>query len=486
MSRRILAIDIRSTSIAAVLISTGLKNNSVQDCLFVPLSQDPDASGNDALANAIETVLHHFDADGAILVIAIPSDQVFYRSLVVPFKDETKIRQILPFELESHLPVNPDELAYDFLKSTENDQTTLLVTAMEKSRLNDYLETFNSKGKPPQLVVPGSLPILVNLLLAYNGLPDSDQAIMLDIDVTNATLYVIDHGDILLSRSFSLSESTKDAGIELLVQKIRQTLSAYADTRGIEFTPQTVYLSGPAMRDEKKRQTLGATLPWPVELTDMRNLAPKLEIDETVEAYNHWLSDNALALAMVEGEGRNCPGFHRSNSPLRNLWSNYRTYIIEPAILLALVLFLALGGILLENHALQKRVNTLDAQIAAVFKSAFPDTDPMSDAVSHMKSKIKEVQANAPAPIREGAQRRSVDILNEISRLIPKETEVHFTRMVIGSDSVTIAGKTSAFNMVDNAKGRLEQSEMFKKVEIASANMDKSGTTVSFKFTINL
>jgi hypothetical protein len=151
-----------------------------------------------------------------------------------------------------------------------------------------------------------------------------------------------------------------------------------------------------------------------------------------------------------------------------------------------LVLFLALGGILLENHSLRKRVNSLDAQIVDVFKSAFPETQPLNDAVSHMKSKMKEIQANAPGPIREGAQTRSVDILNEISRLIPKEIDIHFTRMVIGSDSVTISGKTSAFNVVDDAKGRLEQSEMFKEVEIASANMDKSGKTVSFKFTIDL
>ena len=81
---------------------------------------------------------------------------------------------------------------------------------------------------------------------------------------------------------------------------------------------------------------------------------------------------------------------------------------------------------------------------------------------------------------------RSIDILNEISRLIPKEVDVRFSRMVLGGDTITVSGDTAAFNVVDDVKTRLEESELFKSVTIASANMDKASTQVSFKLKIDL
>jgi outer membrane translocation and assembly module TamA len=57
-------------------------------------------------------------------------------------------------------------------------------------------------------------------------------------------------------------------------------------------------------------------------------------------------------------------------------------------------------------------------------------------------------------------------------------------RFVVGDESVTISGETSGFNIVDDIKNRLEQSNYFHEVTIASANMDKSGKKVRFKLKI--
>ena len=81
---------------------------------------------------------------------------------------------------------------------------------------------------------------------------------------------------------------------------------------------------------------------------------------------------------------------------------------------------------------------------------------------------------------------RTIDILLEISRAIPKEADVLFTRLVLGSDGLTLSGETAAFNVVDDIKGRLEQSDLFKEVTIASANMEKSGSKVRFKLKLIL
>lgn len=481
MSRNILAIDIRSTTIAAVLLNTGLKTSVVQNCLFVPLTAD--SKDADALTKGIDAVLQHFDTGGTNIIAAIPSDQAFYRTLQVPFNDEKKIRQILPFEIESFMPVDVDQLIIDFQKGKQNEHTDLLITAIEQQSLQYYLDIFNSLNKQPQLVVPGPLPTLLNILYAQEE--PADQAVLLDVDAAKASVYAVSDGNVALVRNLN-ADIQNEAGIEKLALQVRQTLTAYGDSMAREFTPQVVYLGGPAMREETCRRSLSNALAWPVEFIDLRKISPKVEIGDTIETYNPWLMDNALGLAILEIEGRSCPSFHRSSSPLRDFWNSYRSYILGPALLLAIALLLGLGGIVLENVMLQKQVDKINDQMKTVFNSAFPGIKPLDDTLIHMKSKIKELQAGSSGAVQGGSNVKILDILNEISKLIPKEVDVHFTRLVVGADSVTISGKAAAFNVVDDVKSRLEQCQWFKQVEIASANMDKSGNAVSFKFSIDI
>jgi len=49
-----------------------------------------------------------------------------------------------------------------------------------------------------------------------------------------------------------------------------------------------------------------------------------------------------------------------------------------------------------------------------------------------------------------------------------------------------VDGETAGFNIVDDIKNRLEQSDLFKQVTIASANMDRSGNKVRFSLKLEL
>ena len=85
-----------------------------------------------------------------------------------------------------------------------------------------------------------------------------------------------------------------------------------------------------------------------------------------------------------------------------------------------------------------------------------------------------------------GPHVRRIDILNDISRRIPKDIEVDITRLVVGSGNVLISGYTDTFNSLDDIKGRLEQIDFFKKVTISSANRDRSGKEIRFMLKAEL
>jgi general secretion pathway protein L len=56
----------------------------------------------------------------------------------------------------------------------------------------------------------------------------------------------------------------------------------------------------------------------------------------------------------------------------------------------------------------------------------------------------------------------------------------------MGSESVSISGDTDSFNSVDNIKSNLEKSDIFKKIVISAANIDKFDKRVRFKLKVNL
>jgi general secretion pathway protein L len=133
-----------------------------------------------------------------------------------------------------------------------------------------------------------------------------------------------------------------------------------------------------------------------------------------------------------------------------------------------------------------KRLDRLNHEIRGIFTSTFPEVKNIVDPVQQMKVKIQEAKKNALLPGETEKQIKAIDILNTISKAIPKDVDVTLKRFVMGSESVNISGDTDSFNSVDNIKSKLEQSEIFKKIVISAANIDKSDKRVRFKLKVNL
>jgi hypothetical protein len=479
MSRQILAIDIRRETIAAVLLNAGLKINTVTGCAHMPLAGKDGEPEN--LAESLASLLTEVNAVSANVVVSLPSDETLFRILRVPFKEEGKIRQILPFELEPIVPVPSNELVIGFQKEVVGEQAEVLAIAMERGRFDGYQQSIADANLKPQLIVPGSFPIISQLIASDDQLPD--QALVLDVDRGVTTLYALAGHRIALVRSLP-GGAYSEAEAEALALQIRQTLTAFADIQSIDFRPANAYVCGPDLQESAVTDRIAAVLDLPIRPLDLRRDLAKAEFS-VVDNYQPGHLDNALALALLEAEGLDCPNFHRTHSPLRNYWAAYRPYIKSPAILLAIALFLGLAGVFYDNHLLQRRLDTINGQMEQVFTSAFPEARPTKGAVlAQMQSKLKEAQKGSSAPVQGATRMASIDTLLQISQLLPSTVEVVFNRLVVGDDSLTVSGETSGFNIVDDIKSRLEKSSYFREVTIASANMDKSGKKVRFKLKI--
>ncbi|MBI5063458.1 MAG: PilN domain-containing protein, partial [Desulfatitalea sp.] len=415
--------------------------------------------------------------------VSLPPDQTICRTVSVPFKDEKKIRQVLPFELEPSLPVAVDGLVIDFQSTAEPEKNGLLTVAVDRKFLEGIMETLTAVDWRPQLVVPGNFP----LALALAGQVDADEENILFLSVgrKKATLFALQSQRILMVRSLGADIAT-DMGIEALALKIRQTVTAFSDSQPGGFESGKIYLSGPAFVDGETSRRLSEALEMTTHVVNLRKTADKLDAAHTLDQWHPCLFDDALALALVEAEGHPCPNFHRSGSPLRNYWTTYRPYLRGPIALLAAVLLLGLLGVVLNSIFLKNQVDALDAQIEAVFSETLPGTRRVGDALEQMKSEIKRAKSGGIDPENGPNQVRTIDVLLQLSQSIPKELDVVFSRLVYGNDGLTLSGEAAAFNAVDEIKGHLEKNDVFKQVTISSANMDKGGNKVLFKLKIDL
>ena len=111
MSRKILGLDITDNAVSAVIVRGGINGNRIEDHRFIPLPMD---QGHDPLSLVLDTIASEMDLEGATCIASLPASLASYRNMEVPFKEQKKLRQILPYELESILPYPPDDVTIDF------------------------------------------------------------------------------------------------------------------------------------------------------------------------------------------------------------------------------------------------------------------------------------------------------------------------------------------------------------------------------------
>ena len=157
MSRQILSIDIRNDAIVAIHLNTGLKIATVDRTATIPLP--PPSEEGEPLVQALMQLKEEIDPSSANVVVSLPPDRILYRQLTVPFKEDNKIRQVLPFELEPLLPIDIDTLKIDFHKNQSLEQTDVLAVTIDQTVFQSYMDAFNTANLRPQLIVPGGFPL---------------------------------------------------------------------------------------------------------------------------------------------------------------------------------------------------------------------------------------------------------------------------------------------------------------------------------------
>lgn len=493
MLGRILGLDINEDTIAGVLVKTGIKGRRVSGCTVVSIKE------YDGIQPALVELLERLDPEGAACYNAIPSDQISYRNLSMPFKDKKKIRQTIAFELETMLPYHVDDLLIDFkLVNRSAEQSDILAASVKRNFLTGYLAILRTSGIDPEILDIRNVP-LANRLLMQPETPDN--GFVLDIGCRKGAIVLFLDRQIVLVRKLFFDgtaiaetifgsgqddDSQRDEHIESCLKSfcktVDNTFSAFGAEIGKAVQPEKAFVTGSATLNPVTVELLGRYLDMPVEMID---LVRSTDVDMAGPAVALWepsLMNNALALALRNNRQ---PGFNfrREDFEHKRQLGKLKKEIRNGAIFLAIILALLAADIGVDHYSVKRRYQALDLRLKEIFSQTFPEVKRIVDPVRQMRGKIKDLKKTAVS--QPGTARLKVlDLLDDISSRIPDTLDVEVARMVIDQETVLIKGSTDTFNTVDNIKKGLELSANFKGVTISSANLDKSGKGIKFELRI--
>jgi type II secretion system protein L len=491
MSFRIIAIDIRHDAAFAVQLRAGMKRAQIEATAQVILkSQD---TIEVELRQLVGGICEQLDTADAAVAVSLPADLFYIRRVDFPFRNTAKIRQTLPFEIESTLPVTVEALTLDFLLLPQKEKGAMqpvVAAAIDKEQLASYLAALAEFAIEPELVTAGAWPLATAIVPVESPNTNAD-----DLNGANATLllltgrapfwsiFVCQSQKVLASRNFRLAPGGPNPWADL-IEQVRLTTATMLDRGEIDTLPGLGYVSGQFPVDSNE-STLSLT-EYPNFTMQSLNLAQMHQVawDEGIDIRNASM-DTALALSLCLQQQREIPNFHRQRGRAKRFVEEHRSSLTVAAVLVVLVLVLGTVNAWLDLHLLNQRIARLDRQISQEFKAAFPEVKRIVDPLQQMRSKITAVRAETSSDLLTPRALSVVDIINELSRIIPVDWKLVLTDLTVGPDNMTLSGTTSAFNIVDQIRDRLAGQVWVESAVISAANMNKSGDEVRFKIRVN-
>jgi len=481
MSRPYLALDIRDHAVSALIIRSGLRGNVIAGHAHVPveMSRDSETHAENPWHAAIAQVVEKLDAVGATCLVSLPPALVSYRNLRVPFKENRKIRQVLPLEIEPLLPFPLDEVILDFQNVRRADTSDLITAAVEKAKLQPILEALEAFRLNPQMIMPGGFPVALCLARQKKD----ENFLYVDMDATSTTLFAVVSERVHLVRSIYTGHVSHKQRLKTLTTNIQRFLVAFENIYGFDFQPGAAYFSGDGTAHEEAIGAIGAHLNIQVEPVRME-AAGEFNFHNETDAALPDSANTPLCLVGIDVFRIPALNFFQERYALYRYWEEYRSDIVKTGIIAALVLIIGMYGYIFQARHLSQQVNRMDRQAAAIFQSTFPDVTRIVDPLQQMQVKVRQAKGKNVFAGSLNEEVLNINILNDLSRLIPASIDVIITRFVRGGGSVLISGHTDTFNAVDDIKGALTRSEYFNDITISSANMDKAANRVQFKLKL--
>lgn len=169
-----LGIDMGTRNIKAAIYEGSFGRFNLQGFHSTPVAQD-DRQLQARQLEAVEILIQ--EVTGSLnftSVISFPCDNLSTRQITLPFSDQNRIKQILPYQLEDQIPFDIEDVTTPYrILSLENDQSDLFTIIVPNEKIRDYLLEYQAIGVDPKHLLvdadvlsnfsDGSIQVIIDL-----------------------------------------------------------------------------------------------------------------------------------------------------------------------------------------------------------------------------------------------------------------------------------------------------------------------------------
>lgn len=408
-------------------------------------------------------------------VVTIPSAWGWFRYTTLPFNDKKKLAQILPLELTPGYLDQDREILLDFKVTqplADNENHSVFTGSLAESKVKEIFTPLSKMGLSPAVITPKSL---AQAMTFSSNRPEFKNFLLVHITPTETALTLVKNNFPLMVRALTAAEP----GHRTLAQEINTSLiSAGLKTDlGIESLKETpIFISCSNRKEVGDSLSTALKKTWPEWNGTITTISPEnIETQITPDRQPPYLLNF-------------CVGPYKTDSFL----SHYKGRMITTVMLLTVIFCLGVFDLHRKNSNLDAQISQVRNASLAVYKKTFPDSraTPVHAPLMLMESRVKQARQsrNGSGSLSQfpGKGPKVMELLHELSTRIPGTIDMEITRMSLNRDRLVITGLTANFNDVDRIKGLAQASPRFKNVSIQSAETDKTGKKVRFKFILEI
>lgn len=484
MIKRYIGIDIEESCLSAVQ----LMRTDQQFCID-KVFRGQINSNLDSIPSILKTLIseHGFDQRAGIAV-SLPDDAVFFRSLKSESFGDQPIDAISESTLKHIFPMQSDNVIAQICpnKQLEGENTSVLIAAAKRDSFYDRLNVLKTAKMYPKGVEARIFAVHSTVMINHPEMAIG-RVIIAYLNKSHLILAIVQDNQILMVRNILLVSCSDDTS-SIHLQQVAKVILCEAS-----ITWQKVF-GGKIKDDTRIYLAKGSDVSVGLEVAVKQTLNCRVVAVNPYAKIKSSLEHNGQAdICVAEGlaldlslrrksTGINFLEVEESNiKPTINLKKEIITY----ATLLVAIAVILIGGLLLRVSRLESEYNSVKNEIDEVFKQTLPSETNIVNPLVQLDQKLQLLKKSYTLFSPVSATRLSpLEVFHAISTSIPSQANI--SSMLIGTESVRLAGNCQSFESVYIWQRSLEENQGFANIDLQNVKKDSQGQKVNFTMLISL
>ena len=461
-----LSIYIKEQSLEASLFLLEGERRTLTDFWTLPYNK------NEELLSHLQ-MLYKSTSTSTSIKIVLDSSAIFFKKIDLPFHDYEKIKAILPFELESSLPIPIAEIAFDFTITNQTEtSSSILVAVIQKKILHEQLASFKELQIPVDSVSIDTIEFY--RIASSMTSADANLHIFIALEENNTKVLLFD-GAKFLNVRIIIKKLHPEAS---LVDEVIFTIKTYCTEQSLATNNTSITLFGTA--PAQLRETLNKTFATECSLFigdkffETHNVINKTNTECTLIPYP------CIPTLHKEDDFN----INHESIPAKEFLF-FKKNIITVCLLSVTIISLLGFHTFSQINYLEKRLALDQGKIIAVMKKTFPSVEEELSRLNK-KSAISKKIGSPARQIAEALNLAHKDISQESSILsafsaesrnsflehlvtlstkIDRETlGLELKKMVLNKTTITLEGRVRNFDALEEFEKALKETGLFSSI----------------------